>query len=141
MIVLDTNVISELMRPAPDENVSRWIAKQKTINLAVTSITLAEIHRGLSRLPKGKRRKDLETRFTAFIHQGFMGRILPFDEYAADTYGEIASSREKKGLHCDAVDLMIASIACNLNAAIATRNTGDFDGCGLKLINPWEERD
>jgi toxin FitB len=125
-------------RAEPDKNVSRWIAAQKTINLAVTAITLAEVHRGLSRLPNGKRRKSFEERFTIFVRDGFNGRILPFDEHAAKAYGSIAAGREKEGLHCDAVDLMIAAIASNFDASIATRNTGDFEGCEIKLVNPWE---
>ncbi len=139
MVILDTNVVSELMRTEPDENVSKWITKRKTISLAVTAITLAEIHRGLARLPKGKRRTNLESRFMAFIRDGFYERVLPFDEYAAETYGGIAAGREAKGLHCDAVDLMIAAIAANFDAIIATRNTGDFVDCGIKLVNPWEK--
>ena len=138
MIILDTNVISELMRAEPDEKVGRWIAKQKTINLAVTAITIAGIHRGLARLPGGKRRKNLEARFSAFVREGFSGRILPFDEHAAETYGGIAAGREADGLHCDAVDLMIAAIASNFDATVATRNTGDFEGCGIRLVNPWQ---
>jgi len=137
MIILDTNVVSELMRPEPDSNVQTWVMSQKVINLSVTAITIAEIQRGLKRLPGGKRRNRLESHFMAFITAGFEGRILAFDEPAASIYGELAVKRESKGFHVDAVDLMIAAIAKNTNAAIATRNTGDFEGCGIKIINPW----
>lgn len=138
MIILDTNVISELMRVNPEPIVLKWIEGQKTTNLAITAIGIAEIQRGILRLPKGKKRKMLHENFIAFIENAFAGRILPFDERAAYLYGEIASDREKAGFNTDAIDLMIAAIAKNYNATIATRNIKDFKDCGVKLINPWD---
>jgi predicted nucleic acid-binding protein len=138
MIVLDTNVISEVMREAPDEGVSRWLGQQKALHLAVSTITIAEIQRGLKRLPSGKRRKRLETSFEGFISQGFEGRILALDVAAASNYGDVCAMREKKGLAADPVDLMIAAIAKSAGASLATRNVRDFEHCGIKLINPWE---
>lgn len=138
MKILDTNVISELMREEPDEHVARWVAREAIANLWVSVITLAEIGRGLKRLPAGRRREVLEGRFSDFIRKGFGGRVLAFDEAAAACYGEIAAAREAAGLHVDAVDLMIAAIAKQAGAAIATRNTGDFEGCGIAVINPWD---
>jgi predicted nucleic acid-binding protein len=138
MIILDTNVIAELMREVPDSKVASWIQRIATKNLALTVIVVAEILRGLERLPKGKRRQRLEQSFKEFIQQGFRGRIYPFDEEAAYLYGGIATGREKAGLSVDPVDLMIASIAKNLQASIATRNIKDFEGCGITLINPWQ---
>lgn len=137
MIVLDTNVISEVMRETPDEQVVTWLGRQKSLNLAVTTITLAEIQRGLKRLPAGKRRKQLETNFFHFIARGFQGRVLPFDEQAARMYGDVCAQRESKGLHADALNLMIAAIVKSANASLATRNVSDFEQCGIKLINPW----
>jgi predicted nucleic acid-binding protein len=138
MIILDTNVIAELMREEPDANVASWIQQVATKNLALTVITIAEILRRIERLPKGKRRQRLEHSFKEFIQKGFRGRLFPFDEGAAYLYGGIATGREKAGLSVDPVDLMIASIAKNLEASIATRNIKDFEGCGLTLINPWQ---
>ena len=138
MIILDTNVISELMRVNPEPIVLKWIEGQKATNLAITAIGIAEIQRGILRLPKGKKRKTLHENFIAFIENAFAGRILPFDERAAYLYGEIASDREKAGFNTDAIDLMIAAIAKNYNATIATRNIKDFKDCGVKLINPWD---
>lgn len=136
MIILDTNVISELMRELPDPNVKQWITAQKPIHFGITTITIAEIPRGLMRLPLGKRRSRLATSFTAFITEAFSGRIFPFDEEAAYNYGKIAAKCKTEGNNTDAVDLMIAAIAKSRQAAIATRNTKDFAGCNLEIINP-----
>ena len=140
MIILDTNVISELMKERPDQNVVEWINKQKQTILAITAITVAEIQRGISRLPEGKRRDRLDNNFIDFVENAFNGKILAFDEYAAYIYGKISSEREKAGFNTDAVDLMIAAIVKNHNGSIATRNTKDFQGCGIKIINPWENK-
>lgn len=137
MILLDTNVISEMMRDEPDGRVAAWMGRQKSLHLAVSTITLAEIQRGLKRLPAGKRRKVLEANFAEFIARGFEGRVLAFDEAAARIYGDVCALRESKGLHADPVDLMIAATAKAADAGIATRNTADFEHCGIKLINPW----
>ena len=137
MILLDTNVISEMMRDEPDGRVAAWMKRQKSLHLAVSTITLAEIQRGLKRLPAGKRRKALEAGFAEFIARGFAGRVLAFDEAAARIHGDVCALRESKGLPTDPVDLMIAATAKTADASIATRNTGDFEHCGIKLINPW----
>lgn len=138
MIILDTNVISELMREKPDYSVARWIQRFEVRDLALTAITIAEILRGIERLPKGKRRQTLQHNFKEFIRVGFNGRIFPFDEAAASLYGGLAAGREKVGLAVDPVDLMIASIAKHHHASLATRNIQDFEGCGLTLMNPWQ---
>ncbi|PHR62206.1 MAG: VapC toxin family PIN domain ribonuclease [Robiginitomaculum sp.] len=140
MIILDTNVISELMRSTPDRHVLAWFASQKPSNLAITAIAIAEIQRGILRLPVGKRRANLSASFLEFVEEAFHGRILAFDASAAYIYGEIASEREKSGFNTDSVDLMISAIVKNHKASIATRNTKDFKDCGIKLINPWEDR-
>jgi len=137
MIILDTNVVSELMREEPHKNVKEWVNKQKPIHLALTAIAIAEIQRGLTRLPKGRRRSKLEANFATFVSEAFGGRIFSFDEDAAYIYGDIATKREAEGFNTDSVDLMIAAIAKSHNAVIATRNTKDFEGCGIKMINPW----
>lgn len=137
MILLDTNVISELMREEPDADVVAWIGRQKASQLGITTITVAEIQRGLMRLPKGKRRQRLEESFASFIEAAFRGRIFSFDEQAAMAYGHIAAQREKEGFNTDAVDLMIVAIALTQHADIATRNVKDFEGCGIHIVNPW----
>jgi toxin FitB len=137
MIILDTNVISELMRPAPDAGVTAWLAAQDPLDLATTTITIAEIQRGIVRLPNGRQRKSLEERFSAFVEEAFPGRLLAFDRDAAYACGEVSGARERKGLHADAVDMMIAAIVKTVGATLATRNTRDFEKCGIALANPW----
>ncbi len=138
MIILDTNVISELMHEVPDSSVKAWVSRQKSIYLGSTTITIAEIQRGLARSPVGKRRSQLTVSFANFVAEAFSGRIYTFDEDAAWLYGDIAAKCESEGINTDAVDLMIAAIAKTQNAAIATRNTKDFVGCGIEIIDPWE---
>lgn len=137
MIILDTNVVSELMRPSPNAQVRAWVSSKNSNDLALSAITIAEIQRGLLRLPKGKRRTSLEANFLTFVAEAFGASVFPFDKAAALIYGEIAANREKSGFAIDAVDLMIAAVAKVQKASIATRNTKDFEGCGITLINPW----
>lgn len=138
MIVLDTNIVSELMRTEPHAKVVTWLAAQDQLQLATTSITIAEIQRGLARLPKGKRRTGLTRRFAAFAEAAFAGRLLPFDKVAAYACGDVSGARERQGLHADAVDMLIAATVKTNDAVLATRNTKDFEGCGIALINPWQ---
>ncbi len=140
MIILDTNVVSELMREAPAQAVLKWVEQQKQTELALTSIAIAEIQRGILRLAKGKRRNKLERNFRGFAETAFSGRVFAFDEDAAYIYGDIATEREKAGFNTDAIDLMIAAIAKSHNAAIATRNVKDFKDCGINIINPWTNK-
>ena len=128
------------MKKAPDQAVKAWLGKQKPTNLAITAIAIAEVQRGISLLPKGKRRKNLDVDFKTFIEKAFIGRILPFDEEAAYLYGHIASERVQKGFNIDAVDLMIAAIVKNYGASIATRNVKDFKDYGIEIINPWTDK-
>jgi len=138
MIVLDTNVISELMRPVPASAVKSWLNAQDPVDLYTTTITIAEIQRGIVRLPEGKRRAGLEQRFEGFIASAFPGRLLGLDRDAAYACGSVSRMREQQGLHADMVDMLIAAITITAKASLATRNVGDFEGCGLALINPWE---
>lgn len=111
MIILDTNVVSELMKPAPSPQVLNWMRDQDQKDLAVTVITLAEIYDGLGRLPEGKRRADLHRRFELFIDTGFQDRLLNLEFKAALAYGELCNFRLQQGLHVDAFDMMIAAIS------------------------------
>jgi predicted nucleic acid-binding protein len=137
VIVLDTNVVSEAMRPAPDAAVMAWLRAQPLSEIATTTVTLAEIDYGLCRIPTGRRREDLEARLRTFLARGFGDRILPFDAAAAGLYGGIVTTRQATGRPIDAFDAMIAAIARSRLAAIATRNVADFEGCGVTVLDPW----
>lgn len=138
MIVLDTNIVSELMRKAPNPKVIDWIRCHEISDLAITVIALAEISRGIARLPKGKRREQLVEKFQDFIKYGFGRRILPFDEASARIYGALCFQREKMGRGVDPIDVIIMSIVKMHGAVLATRNVKDFEGWGIEIVNPWE---
>ena len=139
MILLDTNVISELMRPVPDDGVRAWISANDPLDLVVTTITVAEIRRGILRLPNGRQRARLEDSFSAFVEEAFGDRLLVFDRAAAYACGEISAAREQRGLHADTVDMMIAAVVKTAGATLATRNMSDFEPCGIALVNPWQD--
>jgi predicted nucleic acid-binding protein len=139
MILLDTNVLSELMKPKPVERVVRWIAAQPATSLYTTSITQAEILHGIMLLPSGKRRSAFESAAEAMFKEDFGGRVLPFGSDAAHPYARIAAQRRRAGRPISHFDAQIAAIAQSTGASIATRNATDFDGCGLKVIDPWVE--
>lgn len=139
MIVLDTNVLSELMRSAPDPAVRHWVMARRGRELCTTAVTVAEIRYGIERLPEGHRRALLRSTadevFTAFSDQ-----ILPFDEAAASAYPGIVVRRETAGRPIDGFDAQIASICRARGAALATRNIKDFTDTGTDLIDPWTSR-
>jgi predicted nucleic acid-binding protein len=137
MIILDTNIISELMRAEPEPLVVHWIDAQPLRQLATTAINIAEIRRGLARLPLGRRRRNLEIKFDGFAARAFAGRVFDFDTTAADAYGDVVVARERIGRPLDGFDGLIAAIARSRGATIATRNVGDFDECGIAVTNPW----
>ncbi|MCI5122563.1 MAG: type II toxin-antitoxin system VapC family toxin [Candidatus Electrothrix sp. AUS4] len=138
MILLDTNVVSEVMRPNPSENVLHWLNQQNSGRLFISSITIAEICYGLRVLPIGKRRQQLETRFEAFVAQGFYQRILDFDESAARAYAELMGICKEKGYPMSFPDGQIAAVAQINRLTLATRNIRDFVACGIELINPFD---
>ena len=138
MIILDTNVISEVMRPQPNSQVMSWLREYPVEELAVTAISIAEISYGLKRLPEGHRRRSLQWRFQMFIAQGFSDRIFPFDEKVAEIYADLVVNRQHIGKPIEVMDAMIGAIALLKKASLATRNISDFQNCGLQLINPWE---
>jgi predicted nucleic acid-binding protein len=139
MIVLDTNVVSEMMKPSPKTSLVDWLNRQETATLYLSTITLAEIGYGLHAMPDGKRRRSLEDRFEEFIVEGFDQRILGFDRVAARAYGELMGRRKTLGRPMSILDGQIASIARANHFAIATRNVDDFEECGVSLINPFED--
>jgi len=137
MIVLDTNVISEAMSSSPNGNVSRWLSTQMAMELFTTSISLAEILYGIDLLPPGKRRNALLVSADAMFIRLFSGRVLVFDEAAARAFPSIAVDRRLQGRPISLFDAQIAAIARASGAFLATRNTSDFEGCGIRLVNPW----
>ena len=138
MILLDTNVLSELMRPKPSANVTAWIAGQPRTSLYVTSVTQAEILYGVLLLPPGRRRAAIEAAAVAMFATELGGRVLPFGSEAAVEYARIAAARRSAGRPISHFDAQIASIARVIGAELATRNISDFEGCGVELINPWD---
>lgn len=137
MIVVDTNIISEVMRPQPDPAVIQWLDQQETFLLYLTTITLAEIRYGLGILPDGERKQRLINRFEAYVDRAFEGRILDFTVDAASRYADIMVQRRKVGLPMSMADGQIAAIARVHHFAVATRNIRDFAQCGLELVNPF----
>jgi len=129
MILLDTNVLSELMRPAPEPAVLNWLRSQVVRDVGTTTINVAEIRYGLARLPTGQRRADLERRFAAFPARGLATRIFDFDGPAADAYGDLIVARERSGRPLEGFDGLIAAIARSRGYEIATRNVNDFTNC------------
>lgn len=139
MIILDTNVVSELMRPRPTQSVLNWLNDQATDDLWLSVISVAEIEYGLRSMPTGKRRTELNGLFERFVARAFAGRILAFEQDAAHTYGDIMSERKSTGCPMSMADGQIAATARVHGYALATRNTGNFVECGLELINPFTE--
>ncbi len=137
MILLDTNILSELMRPAPEKGVEQWLADQPDASVFISAITEAELRYGVALLPAGKRRSALATVIEDMLGEDFIGRILPFDSAAAVAFAEIAANRRQAGRPIAQADAQIAAIAWSRGAVLATRNELDFAECGLKLINPW----
>lgn len=135
MIVIDTNVVSEMMHKEPDRQVLGW--SDAAGRLHTTAITLAEVDYGIARLPEG-RRKDQLVAAAASLFVEFEEMILPFDARAARRYGSVVADRERVGLPITAADAQIAAICAAWGAILATRKTDDFSGTGVRLVNPWD---
>lgn len=138
MIVLDTNVISEMMRVTPSIKVSSWIDQQEVTHLFITTITIAEITYGINSLPKGKKRQKIENAFNKIIKDAFKHRVLSFSENAAHIYGKIMGRRKELGRPLSILDGQIAATTLAEEYALATRNVRDFRDCDISLINPFE---
>jgi len=137
VILLDTNVVAEVMRPRPEQAVIDWLNAANGGSLYLSAVTLGEIEYGLAILPDGQRRDSLRARFDAFVHRAFSERVLPYDEQAAQHYGSIMGARRRAGRPTTAPDGQIAAIASLRGMTVATRNTRDFADCGVDVINPW----
>ena len=138
MLVLDTNVISEIMKASPSPRVMEWWSQQQSAELFTTTVAVAEILYGIEILPRGKRRDSLRAEAEVVFTQDLAGRILPFDEQAARAFPEIAAGHRAQGRPIAEFDAQIAAIARSRRAILATRNTADFEGCGVRLVNPWQ---
>lgn len=137
MIVLDTNVLSELTRPAPEPDVVAWMDAQPVSELVTTAVTAAEMRYGVARLPDGRRRRQLAVSVQAMLDIDFSGRIEAFDDAAARQYPQVVTVRDRLGRPITLADAQIAAICRARGARLATRNTSDFEDTGVSLINPW----
>ncbi len=139
MIVLDTNVLSEALKPTPAGEVIRWLAAQTPCSVFTTTITMAEILYGIEALPSGKRRIRLLAAVEKMFAEQSEGRVLPFDEEAARMFASIVALRNTAGRPISQMDAIIAAIARLNRAVLSTRNTADFEHCGIQVINPWAD--
>lgn len=137
MIVLDTNVISELMKPGPDARVVGWIDRQRSDDIYTTAVCEAELLTGVALLPAGRRRDDVRSRVATALQWIGPGRILPFDSAAARHYAEVRSRLKREGRRVEPLDVQIASICLAYGATVATRNVAHFEAAGIDIIDPW----
>ncbi len=137
MIVLDTNVFSELMRAQAESAVVDWLDRQEQDSLAVTAVTVAELFYGIARLPDGRRKSGLQQAALQMLDEEFADRVLPFDEDAAVHYAALVSQRERAGPPISMADAQIAAICRRHAATLATPNSKDFEGVDIVLANPW----
>jgi predicted nucleic acid-binding protein len=137
MILLDTNILSELMRPMPEPSVMVWIDSQNEDELWTCTIVVAEVLSGVDLMPKGRRQDQLRDKAEHMFSTLFASRIFPFDQKAARIYGAVLKSRNAIGRPVDEMDALIAATALANSASLATRNTSHFEHCGIQLVNPW----
>jgi predicted nucleic acid-binding protein len=137
VIVLDTNVLSEFMRSQPDERVIAWLKQQARSSLFTTTVTRGEMLYGVLILSEGRRRTRMHQEITAVFAEEMAGRVLPYDDAAADAHAVIAAARRSQGRPVGQSDAMIAGIARSRGATLATRNLRDFEDCGVALVDPW----
>jgi predicted nucleic acid-binding protein len=137
VIVLDTNVVSELMRPVPELGVAGWVDRFPVEDVFVTAVTAAELRYGVARLPEGRRKRELFAKVDGLLAEDFQDQVLPFDGLAATHYAEIVASREHAGRPISMADAQTAAICRNWSADLATRNVDDFRDTGVYVLNPW----
>jgi predicted nucleic acid-binding protein len=140
VIVLDTNVVFELMRPAPDRGVVGWVDERPVSDLLITSITAAELRAGAALLSAGRRRAQIVDQIEILIEETFAGAVLPFDADSGPFYAEIVATRRRVGRPIAALDAQIAAICRQHDASLATRNQRDFADTGIDLLDPWTAR-
>ncbi len=137
MIILDTNVVSETMRPRPSAEVLAWLDAQAANELWLTSTVAAELMFGVARLPDGGRKQQFARSMSSMLERDFAGRVLPFDLAAASVLAELLARRERAGQSLSLADAQIAAVCLAHGATLATRNQKHFAGLGLKIVNPW----
>lgn len=140
MIVLDTNVVSELAKPNPSKAVIDWVDVHNSADLMITALTAAEVRAGVALLPPGRRQREIGLQMEALLTETFAGYVLAFDIDSTTHYADILAARTRAGRTISAVDAQIAAISRQHEASLATRNTADFTGTGIDLINPWDAR-
>jgi predicted nucleic acid-binding protein len=138
MIIVDTNVLSEAMRERPELRVAAWLDQQPEAEMFTTAITKAEILYGIAISPPGKKRAARETAAEYIFSGPFSGRILPFEDDATIYYAQISAERRAHGREMNQADALIAAITRLYGATLATRNSPDFEDCGIRLVNPWK---
>ena len=139
MIILDTNVVSELMKPQPSEIVVDWVDRQFAADVHLTAVTVAELLYGVARLPDGRRKSGLGELVESMVNEDFEGRVVSFDDIAAAHYADIAVRRERAGRPTTTIDAQIAATCRSHGAVLATRNVDDFEDAGIIVVNPWHE--
>ncbi len=139
MIILDTNVVSELMRPSPNPTVEQWVATRPAARLFFSAVGEAELRYGVAIMAVGRRQAALASAIEAMLREDFAGRVLPFDSDAARAYAEIAASRRAAGRPVAQADSQIAAIARSRGMALATRNVRDFGDMGIDILDPWAD--
>ena len=138
MIVLDTDVVSEAMRPVPSSQVLQWLAAQPVSELCTTAVTEAEVFSGIARMPEGRRRREFQERAELMFREYFDRGVLAFDSQSARQFAVVVATRFGKGRPIKYLDAQIAAITSLHGATLATRNTAEFEDCGVRLVNPWE---
>lgn len=138
MILLDTNVVSEMMRQTPAAPVMAYLRSRRDADLFLPSLVIAEIRHGIAKLPASHRQSSLQAELEAVLARGFEGRIVAFDAACAAGYGQARAARERMGRPVPPMDGLIGGMALAHGATLATRNVADFDGYGLALVNPWD---
>ena len=139
MILIDTNVVSEPLRPSPEVRVVAWIDAQPVATLYLSAITVAELRFGVASLPAGRRRTRLQENIERRVLPLFAGRVLPFDLAASQSYAELMARARSAGVAVSRSDGYIAAIAAANGMLIATRDTGPFEAAGLDVVNPWHQ--
>ncbi|MDQ6785104.1 MAG: type II toxin-antitoxin system VapC family toxin [Actinomycetota bacterium] len=137
MILLDTNVVSEITRREPDRGVLAWLDSLEATVVGTTAVTAAELLYGLHRLPEGQRKAELAAAIHGLLNEDFERRVEPFDAAAAVHHATIVSDREKAGYPISVADAQIAAICRKLKSTLATRNTRDFEGIDIEVVDPW----
>ncbi len=138
MIVLDTNVVSELVRPSPNRSVVEWVDEHDSSELVITALTAAELRAGVALLPEGRRRVELGMRIESLLVETFAGYVLAFDVGSSAYYAEVLAVRTRGGRPITTFDTQIAAVCRQYDSVLATRNTTDFTDAGIQLVNPWD---